>query len=73
MTRCLGCSGFILSVAITAYALDSYPARSGKISYFLNFPRVAEVLPLGTSSNGAVRKMDIVFLSAFKLCCPPSR
>jgi hypothetical protein len=73
MTRCLGCLGFILPVAITTYFLDSYPARSGKISRFLNFPRVGEALPLGTSSNGAMGKMDIVFLSAFKLCYPPSR
>ena len=37
----------LASVAITAYALDSYPTRSGEVSCFLNFARVCGGFTVG--------------------------
>ena len=37
----------LASVAITAYALDAYPARSGEVSCFLNFARVCGGFTVG--------------------------
>jgi hypothetical protein len=37
----------LASVAITTYALDSYPARSGKISYFLSLARACRGFTVG--------------------------
>ncbi len=37
----------LASVAITTYALDSYPTRSGEVSCFLNFARVCGGFAVG--------------------------
>jgi hypothetical protein len=39
----------VASVAVTAYALDSYPTGSGKVSGFINFARIIGGFSVGSS------------------------